>query len=78
MVSIVTPSIWGPIQIIGATAGAIIGFIVPGMLSLLPTEASLMPGHDSSLDKAPGYLLVAIGVLQGVAGIASQLLAKSK
>ena len=30
LVSIVTPSIWGPIQIIGATAGAVIGFIIPG------------------------------------------------
>ena len=30
LVSVITPSIWGPIQIIGATAGAVIGFIIPG------------------------------------------------
>ncbi|KAK9797375.1 hypothetical protein WJX73_007217 [Symbiochloris irregularis] len=75
LISVVTPSIWGPIQIIGATAGAVIGFIAPGMLALLPTEASLMPQHKSSRwRRAPGYSLIAIGVLQGIAGIASQLL----
>ena len=41
LVSIVTPSIWGPLQVVGATAGAVIGFIVPGMLALLPTDAQL-------------------------------------
>lgn len=30
LISIVTPNIYGPIQLIGATAGAIIGFIIPG------------------------------------------------
>ena len=75
LLSIVTPSIWGPIQIIGATAGAVIGFIAPGMLALLPTEASLMPGQGSHWDQVPGWVLIGIGVLQGLAGIASQLLA---
>ena len=41
LVSIATPSIWGPLQVVGATAGAIIGFIAPGMLALLPTDAQL-------------------------------------
>ena len=73
ILSIVTPSIWGPIQIIGATAGAVVGFIAPGMLALLPSEASLMPGHNSRWDYLPGCILIGIGILQGVAGVASQL-----
>lgn len=40
LVSVVTPSIWGPIQIIGATAGAVIGFLIPGM-SILSVHFSL-------------------------------------
>lgn len=35
LVSVVTPSIWGPIQIIGATAGAVIGFLIPGKSGIL-------------------------------------------
>lgn len=38
LVSIVTPSIWGPIQIIGATAGAVIGFIIPGQCCTIATK----------------------------------------
>lgn len=74
LLSIVTPSIWGPIQIVGATAGAVIGFIAPGWLALIPSEASLMPNHNARWDKLPGWILISIGLLQGIAGIVSQML----
>lgn len=76
VLSVFTPSIYGPIQIIGATAGGVVAFIAPGLLALLPTEASLMPEYSSRWSSLPGILLIGIGVVQGAAGIASQLLSK--
>ena len=74
-----------------------IGFIAPGLLALLPTDAQLthqvpalllmlnpkgqapMPCtmQASRWSKAPGYSLIALGLLQCVTGVGSQLMSES-
>lgn len=59
------PSIWGPLQLVGATAGAAIAFVLPGLLAL-----SLARWRVCSGGGAGGVLLMAVGVLLAAAGIA--------
>lgn len=59
------PSIWEPLQLVGATAGAAIAFILPGALALSLTSWRLCSGGG-----AGGLLLMAVGLLLAVTGIA--------
>ncbi len=61
-------SIWVPLQLVGATAGALIAFVFPGMLALHPM------GHGGVRRvSVAGWVLIATGVVQGVAGVVSAL-----
>lgn len=69
VIGIHSKSIWLPVQLIGATAGALIAFIFPGMLTLKPERFGL-----SRQMRYGGWLLIAVGVLQGITGVASVIL----
>lgn len=59
------PSIWQPLQLVGATAGAAIAFILPGLLAL-----SLAGWRVCSGGGAASLLLILLGALLAAAGIA--------
>ncbi len=64
-VALQVPSIWEPLQLVGATAGAAIAFILPGALALSLSGWRLCSGGG-----AGGLLLVAVGLLLASTGIA--------
>ena len=76
-------SIWGPLQLTGATAGAFIAFVIPGLLSFLvkgalqrsdepPRSPSEAPGiRKWALSSVFGWALVGLGLLQAGTGVAS-------
>ncbi|PRW39228.1 putative sodium-coupled neutral amino acid transporter 6 [Chlorella sorokiniana] len=63
--AIAVPSIWEPLRLVGATAGAAIAFILPGALALSLAGWRLCSGGG-----AGGMLLIAVGLLLVVTGIA--------
>jgi hypothetical protein len=82
--SLNTRSIWEPLQIIGATAGGLIGFVFPCMLALHRPSPALVPAGAQGREHASGWTciktsdlgatsLIALGVLQCIAGIAAQV-----
>ena len=60
------PSVWKPLQLLGATAGAVIACVLPGCLALSLVHWRLWSGAG-----AGGVLLIALGLVLAVAGIAS-------
>lgn len=61
-------SIWVPLQLVGATAGALIAFVFPGMFALHPM------GHAGARwVRVAGWALIVTGGVQGVAGVVSAL-----
>lgn len=61
-------SIWVPLQLVGATAGALIAFVFPGMLALHPA------GHGGAgWVRVAGWALIATGGVQAVTGVVSAL-----
>ncbi len=87
--SLITRSIWEPLQIIGATAGGLIGFVFPGMLALHRPSPSLMaPEAQRAREDATGRagtkandlgasILIALGILQCVAGVTAQVFSRT-
>lgn len=83
LASMTAGSIWGPLQITGATAGAFIAFIIPGLLAFLvkgalrrnegqPPSPSEAPGIRSwALSSIFGWALLGLGLLQAGTGVAS-------
>lgn len=63
------PSVWTPLQLIGATAGAAMAFILPGALAL-----SLDGWQLRSRGGAAGLALIPLGALLAVAGIAGAVI----
>lgn len=64
-------SIWVPLQLVGATAGALIAFAFPGMLALHPA------GHGGAgWVQTAGWALIATGGVQAVTGVVSALKAR--
>lgn len=59
------PSLWQPLQLIGATAGPLAAFILPGALAL-----SLSGGRLASARGASGLLLTLCGVMLAAGGLA--------
>lgn len=59
------PTIWEPLQLVGATAGAVIAFILPGALALSLARWRLCSGGGAGC-----LLLIAVGALLAVTGIA--------
>jgi hypothetical protein len=60
------PSVWKPLQLLGATAGAVIACILPGCLALSLGRGRLWSGAGVG-----GVMLIALGLVLAVAGIAS-------
>ncbi|KAK9831399.1 hypothetical protein WJX81_001186 [Elliptochloris bilobata] len=78
-------SVWGPLQLIGATAGALIAFIFPALLILRAERLPQAPHADMealmheqahpkawlhTLRELGAWVLIALGLLQFVAGTA--------
>ena len=67
-------SIWMPIQLVGATAGSVIAFFLPGTLALASR------GSEWALSRPGGYwtfgawALIAVGVVQLICGTAAALI----
>jgi len=55
------PNIWTPLQITGAVAAGLIGFIIPSMLHLNAPE-----GEKSIGSKSLALLFISLGILVGV------------
>ena len=86
--AIVAPSIWEPLELLGATAGAAIAFVLPGVLAASMVGWRLRGG--GAADEGPiaplsvsseagtartGLLLMLAGLLLAVAGIAKAVFA---
>ncbi|EFN52813.1 hypothetical protein CHLNCDRAFT_138482 [Chlorella variabilis] len=65
LVAVSLPSVWKPLQLLGATAGAVIACVLPGCLALSLVHWRLWSGAG-----AGGVLLIALGLVLAVAGIA--------
>lgn len=86
-IAMAAKSIWVPIQLVGATAGAAIAFFFPAAVALAVVREwqrrGVHAGPAGDLIKA-GYwktnawILVAIGVVQVVTGITAIILERSK
>jgi hypothetical protein len=63
------PSVWKPLQLVGSTAGATIALLLPGCLALAQGH-----GRLGSWEGVEGLLLIGVGLLLAVAGVASTLL----
>ncbi|QDZ22845.1 amino acid transporter [Chloropicon primus] len=64
VVAMEVPNIWTPLQITGAVAAGIIGFIIPSLLHLNVPEQ-----EKSTWGTVQAYLLLSLGVLVGVVTI---------
>ena len=61
IVAMNVPNIWTPLQITGAVAAGLIGFIIPSMLHLNAPE-----GEKSIGSKSLALLFISLGILVGV------------
>jgi len=78
-VAVSAKSIWIPLQLVGATAGAVIAFFFPAMLGLSISNTTA----DDKIGKYPlilwrilAWSLIVLGVLQMVTGILSVMIHK--
>ena len=81
-VAMAAKSIWVPIQLVGATAGAAIAFFFPAAVALAVVRESAVGGMPLEPQLKAGYwrgnawALVVVGVVQAVTGIAAVVLQK--
>lgn len=67
-VAMAAKSIWVPIQLVGATAGAAIAFFYPAALALAVAGDDNAPGVSGGYYRANAWALVAAGAVQVVTG----------
>lgn len=76
LVAMSAKSIWTPLQLVGATAGALIAFFIPATLAL--RIVSIVPeythGYGETAWKVSAWLVIALGVVQLVTGLIAVLL----
>lgn len=79
--AVAASSIWVPLQLVGATAGAIIAFFVPAAVALraeatrsLDTAGAMSAGYW----KVNAWGLIVLGVIQAVTGVTAVLLNGTK
>ena len=65
-------SIWTPLQLVGATAGAVVAFFMPAAVAL---KASAARGEGGRYWRYNAWVLVGGGVVQMVTGVAAVVLA---
>lgn len=63
------PSVWAPLQLLGATSGSVLALVFPGALRL--AAAGWQPATWAG---SQGLLLVLVGFLLSAAGVAESLL----
>ncbi|KAL4421373.1 hypothetical protein ABPG75_010664 [Micractinium tetrahymenae] len=76
LVAVLVPSIWKPLKLLGGTAVSCMAFVFPGLVALRTTRRrSGAQQERGAWDMAvwvAGWVLVAVGLLQMAASIASQ------
>ena len=80
LVAMAARSIWVPIQLVGATAGAAIAFFFPGAIAFAAVTAAQQRRGATALFETPWYWngsawgLIVLGLVQMVTGVAAVLL----
>lgn len=74
VLALLCKSIWLPIQLIGATAGAIIAFFLPGAVALAARHGQWGASRPHGYWTAWGWALIGLGVVQVVCGTAAALI----
>ncbi|KAI7841461.1 hypothetical protein COHA_004856 [Chlorella ohadii] len=76
LIAVLVPSIWKPLKLLGGTAVGCMAFVFPGAIALStrwPRHGEAHTARDRAI-WALGWVLVAVGLLQAVASIASQFI----